>query len=424
MNGASLPPRQAVFRLLAALYTSQYLGVGFLFFGLVSILRQQGVDLTSLGLVGVIGSIWAVKFLWAPLIDRFGVRRLGHYRSWILILQPLVALATAALLLIREPEQQLDQIMIILAIYVTTSATQDMAVDALALRLVSARDRGPANGIATAGSWLGNILGGGAVVIVHDHFGWNAAVLTLTALTLLPLAFILGFTEPDRPERHTPLRTGYRALLGVFNQPGSRTWALLVMPLFQVGTTTVYGVLATALVDAGWSLTRIGIVLGMVIGVPAGLAALITGWCIARFGRMAGLIGAGLLCTVTAMPLLPLMLGRAPLASTTLALCGYTAAMAAANTLMYTLNMDCSRPGTAATDFTTLSAWATLWTFIAGAGFFALADTRGYPAVLGCGIGITLLGTLAGVLHLRQRAAHATANPASAEPDQQPTLTH
>lgn len=419
-----MPPRPAVFRLLAALYVAQYLGVGFLYFGLASILRQEGVDLTSLGLVGAIGAIWAIKFLWAPLIDRFGVRRLGHYRSWILLLQPLVALATAALLFIQEPVDQLDQLMIILAIYVTTSATQDMAVDALALRLVSARDRGHANGIATAGSWLGNILGGGAVVIVHDHWGWNAAVLTLTALTLLPLLFILRFNEPARPDRPTPLREGYRALMTVFNQPGSRSWALVVMPLLQVGTTTIYGVLSTALVDAGWSLTRIGMVMGVVIGIPAGAAALLTGWCVARFGRRATLIAAGLLCALAALPLLPLMLGQAPLIGTTLALCGYTAGMAATNTLVYTLNMDCSRPSTAATDFTTLAAWATLWTFVAGAGFFALADLWGYPIVVWAGIGLTLLGTCAGVLHLQRRATPAATEPAPAKPDHQPTPMH
>lgn len=75
------------FRLITALYFTQYLGVGFLTIGLVAILRDGGTSLATLGLIQTIGLIWPLKFLWAPLVDRYGSRRFGHYRSWLVPLQ-------------------------------------------------------------------------------------------------------------------------------------------------------------------------------------------------------------------------------------------------------------------------------------------------------------------------------------------------
>ena len=62
------------FRLITALYFTQYLGVGFLTIGLVAILRDGGTSLATLGMLQTIGLIWPLKFLWAPLVDRFGSR--------------------------------------------------------------------------------------------------------------------------------------------------------------------------------------------------------------------------------------------------------------------------------------------------------------------------------------------------------------
>ena len=50
------------------------------------------------------------------------------------------------------------------AAYVFLSATQDIAVDAVAVRLLSDRDRGTGNGIQIAASYLGTLVGGGLCV--------------------------------------------------------------------------------------------------------------------------------------------------------------------------------------------------------------------------------------------------------------------
>ena len=67
---------------LAVLYVTQYLGIGFITVGLTAILRDGGTSLDTLAVLNVVGLIWPIKFLWAPVIDRY-----GHLRSWLFVLQ-------------------------------------------------------------------------------------------------------------------------------------------------------------------------------------------------------------------------------------------------------------------------------------------------------------------------------------------------
>jgi len=79
--------KRSTWSLLFSLYATQYVGISFLLVALVAILRSQGMPLEKLSIVYSLGIFWVFKFLWAPLIDRFSLRRFGHYRIWLLTLQ-------------------------------------------------------------------------------------------------------------------------------------------------------------------------------------------------------------------------------------------------------------------------------------------------------------------------------------------------
>jgi predicted MFS family arabinose efflux permease len=405
---------------LTALYVTQYLGVGFITVGLVAILRDGGTSLETLALLQIVGLVWPVKFLWAPILDRYGSRHRGHYRSWLLALQTGLVLTLAALLPFDRPADRLGPVVAVCLAYVLLSATQDIAVDAIAVRLLPARARGAGNGIQVAASYLGNLLGGGACVLVYDRYGWRPAILLLTALTALGLLAVWRFREPPRTDRVASTGQAYRALLSVFAQPGCRWWTFGVVPLLYVGAGAAYALVTPALVDAGWSLARIGVVTGVVVSVPAIAAGLLAGLGIGRFGRTAVLVVAGGSLALSTVALLPLLTGRAPLAGTVAALCFFLAAYTVANVVLYTVNMDYSRPDTGGTDFTVLSSFGLICSFVAASAGLAAADHLGYPTVaLGCVV-LVGLAVLAGVAHQRRfpagprpAAAGAPAGPAA-----------
>src|SRR5688572_21944993 len=83
--------------LLATLYFAQGLPYGFFVQALPAIMREHGYSLSKIGLVALLAMPWALKFLWAPVVDRKWWPRLGRRRTWILAMQ-LAGVCTLALL--------------------------------------------------------------------------------------------------------------------------------------------------------------------------------------------------------------------------------------------------------------------------------------------------------------------------------------
>lgn len=396
--------RGHVLSLVTSLYITQYLGVGFIYIGLTAMLRREGVSLQSLAAVSLAGIFWALKPLWAPLLDCFGRTRQGHYRTWLLVVQPLLALSGISLMVLPEPAQHLGTLGVLIAVYTFISATQDIAADGLTARAVDDSTRPLANGIANAAQWLGNVLGGGVIVIVYDVFGWVPAMVTLTALSLLPMALVLRHHEHVPAESPPRLKAAYVQLVQVFRQPDGRLWGLAVMPLFLAGTTAAYTLLTPALTDAGWSVGRLGWVMGMFLAGPAALASILVGPCVVRFGRRRCLLVAGVVDALAVMMLLPVAAGRAPLVLTIVVLSIFVASMAAATTVVYTVNMSMARTGSEATDFTTLGAVAMVASYVFGAILTYGAGVVGYVCIFVICALLALVGTAAAVWHAGRSA--------------------
>ncbi|WP_298988734.1 MFS transporter [uncultured Pseudokineococcus sp.] len=409
--GGARPP----WLLLGSLWVTQYIGIGFLTVGLVAVLREAGTSLDTLGLLSLLGLVWPLKLLWAPLLDRYGSRRLGHYRSWLLVLQSGMVLALLGMLPLDDPAAALGPLAALSAVFVLLSATQDVAADALSVRLLRPADRGVAGGVQVAASYLGTVLGGGVCVLVYDRWGWHAAVLLLAALTLAALVVVAAFREPPRPEDGGAADGSgggvpWGAVVSVFRRPGVPAWALVVVPLLYGGVAGVWALTSPALVDAGWSLARIGVVSGVVVSVPALVAGLVSGWLVRRLGRAAVLVAGGAVLVLSTAGLAPLLLGAAPLVGTVSALSGFLVAYTALNVVIYTVSMDLSRPATGGSDFTALTTVALLVSFAAGSLALLVAGLGGYVLSAVLFAGLALVGVGLGLRWLRSPAGRAAAS--------------
>ena len=112
-----------------------------LVFGTMSFrLREAGVELTTIGFLNAIPWAYALKWIWAPLVDRLPLpwltRRLGRRRGWLLLAQCTVALGLLAMSQI-DPQRQLWMFVAFAVLTAFASATQDIATDAY--RIESAR---------------------------------------------------------------------------------------------------------------------------------------------------------------------------------------------------------------------------------------------------------------------------------------------
>ncbi len=177
-------------------------------------LKEDGLSRTTIGFAGLIFGVYAINFLWAPLIDRIRIpwltRKLGHRRAWILTLQAVIV-ASLALWSFADPTANLGWVVGIGLTIAIASATQDIAVDALRIEQVGTSEgEAMAAGAATAvvGWWTGYKLGGIIALETATAFQnagvedyWQATFLVLGAVVILTNIGLLFVHEQGTAER-------------------------------------------------------------------------------------------------------------------------------------------------------------------------------------------------------------------------------
>jgi MFS family permease len=337
------------FALLATLYFSQGLPYGFFVSALPTLLRQQEVSLAQIGLANLLALPWALKFAWAPLVDRFGSAKLGFRRSWILPLQAL-AIATIVLMGHLDPQTGLKTLLVCVLLTNLIAATQDIATDGLAVELLDQQERGLGNSVQVAGYRLGMILGGGVLLWIIPSLGWSwtfwlmAAVL---AVVTLPVAF---YREEPRAHEEAQI-PGWQEFLGLLTRPGMLLWLLLLL-LYKSGDAIASGMINPFLVDVGLSSEQVGS-LATLGSVASFIGAFVGGWGMSRLGRRRALFVFGVLQALAVGGyFLAALLPRPTLLP--LALLSFvehfTGTMATVG--LFTMMMDVCRKTTAGSDYT------------------------------------------------------------------------
>lgn len=379
--------------LIAALYTTQNLSLGFFTYTFLTIAQGRGVPLAAIGAAAGVGMILTLKFLWAPVVDRFGFGRLGHYRGWLLTTQSLLGIGIAALALF-DPAEDFSVLLVCFAVLFFAAGTQDIAADAAATRLLRPSERGLGNGFQSAGSGAAQVIGGGVILLVHHAAGWQAATLTLAALSLIPLPFILSWREESTTSHAPAPRVTLRTAIQFFASPAIRWWCLVLIPAYTLGFTIAYNLVRPLLVDAGWDEGRIGLYVvigGSMFGILAGVSA---GALVSRIGRRKALIWLGVLQVLATLSTLPIALGVTQEWLVLAVVAVANIASCAAFTIVYTLSMDLTRPESAGTDFTFFTTVAGIVMVIAAGAGIAAAGTFGYPTVIMVATVLAVVGLL------------------------------
>ncbi len=256
-------------------------------------LRDVGLDLGSIGLISLASFFYLLKFLWAPLIDRYAfplTAFFGRRRSWLLASQLLVGVSLAALALTR-PDLGVGALVAWVLVGSFAGATQDSVVDAYRIEVAPAEAQAALAATYTLGYRLGLIVGGAGALYIADFQGWTPAYLWMAALMLVPIVTTLLAREPEAPEATVVRRIDF---LGAFWQPFSSYFRnngvllglvlLLFVGLFKF-PDQVIGVMAGPFyLDSGYSKSDIATVsklFGIWMGIVGAFAG---GVAVAAFG--------------------------------------------------------------------------------------------------------------------------------------------
>lgn len=383
--------------LYAALYFTEGAPIGFLWWTLPSVLRTQGVEVSSIGLlVALLGVPWAFKFLWAPIVDLSRSDRWG-YRDWIVACQVCMALFLLPLV-VGKSAFAFPFVVAFLVAHAVAAATQDVAIDGLCIVQAPAKIRGLLNGWMQAGMLLGRSIFGGGTLILLELLSFEYAAGLLVGL-LLVSAFLVRWLvarEPV-PQRSEDRALSLQGILRVWKSLFTDRrilWALAFAATAGASYEAVGTLAGPFLIDSGTASRDVGWFLGTVSVVLMTLGALAGGWWADRVPRIKA-AGSALVFVAASAIALGAASWAGNSAATWLFLCTVYTGIGVFTASTYAYFMDLTRTEFAATQFSALMGATNLcevWS--TGAGGF-LVEAGGYGSAF-----IVLAGLSLGALAL------------------------
>jgi len=247
-------------------------------------MKDKGVDLTSIGLMALVGLPYTLKFLWAPFFDRYTISLMGRRRGWLLVAQIALVISIAGLGF-TDPARN-PAIMVLAAVLVTFfSASQDIVVDAYRREDLADEELGLGSSFYINGYRVGMLLASGGGLILADYLPFAMVYLIMAACMLPGIVTSLLTPEPVISEG-TP-KTLRGAIVEPLAEYFSRANAVLILAfvlLYKIGDTMASAITTPFYLDIGFSKTEIGAVVKL-FGFWATIAgSLIGGLLMLRIG--------------------------------------------------------------------------------------------------------------------------------------------
>ncbi|MBK5294127.1 MAG: MFS transporter [Acidobacteriia bacterium] len=270
--------------LFTLLYLSEGGPIGFIWWALPTMLRTAGVAVPQItALTALLVLPWVFKFLWAPLVDACRTPRWG-FRAWIITAQLAMGAALLPLSWL-DPVEHFPWWGALLLLHAFCAATQDVAIDALAIHAVPESQRGTLNGCMQTGMLVGRSLFGGGALLIVSVWGKQWVIIALVTVIWTTSLCLLGAKESVE-------NTGFKNRIADFRLHLSSafrrrtTWLGLAFALTAAAGFEATGQLAGPfLVDRGVPEKTIGVFFGAVV-VATVLGGLIGGKLSDRWGRI------------------------------------------------------------------------------------------------------------------------------------------
>ncbi|WP_414931439.1 AmpG family muropeptide MFS transporter [Vibrio europaeus] len=284
-------------------------------------LKDAGLTRAAIGYFGSVFAVYAINFLWAPLVDRVRLpllhSMLGQRRSWIFLCQSVVLVCTLFIAGVDPSQNLMLTSMLALGIAIS-SATQDIAIDAFRIDTFPKSEPSKlpqASAMAVMGWWTGYSVPGYLAFINADAIGWNGVYYGMAAIVAILMVFTLLVGEPktqrdslqaQAEQRHSKV-VGNRAVawltvtvvepfLDFFKRNGFQValTLLLFVFLFKIGEAFLGRMSITFYKEIGFSNEQIGYYSKLIGWGLTILFTLVGSMVNVKFGIVRGLMIGGI----------------------------------------------------------------------------------------------------------------------------------
>jgi MFS transporter, PAT family, beta-lactamase induction signal transducer AmpG len=247
-------------------------------------MKEDGIDLTTIGLVNLVQIPYTWKFVWAPFLDRFIPPFLGRRKGWLAMAQFGLILAIAGLGY-SDPVNHFGWMVFTAICVAFFSATQDIVVDAYRREDLSDEELGLGSSFYIYGYRMGTLLASGGGLIMADFIPWSHVYLLMCICMLPAVATTLLTPEPNVVEGSpkTLKDAVIQPLVDYFTRKDA-LWILAFILFYKIGDTMASAMTMPFYLEIGFSKTQIGAVV-KIFGTSAIIGGAIAGGIIMfRFG--------------------------------------------------------------------------------------------------------------------------------------------
>jgi len=223
-------------------------------------MKDMNIDLTIIGIFSLVGLPYTLKFLWAPIMDRFVPPFLGRRRGWIFICQIALIIGISGLGMTNPVEA--PWAMALIAFFVAfCSASQDIAIDAYRRDLLLDEELGLGSALAVNGYRVGMLVAGALAATMADQIPWRLVYLIMAGA--MGIGIVTTLFSPDPEESVLPPGSIMEAVVQPFVEYFSRKGALVILAfilLYKLGDSMASEMFNPFYLDMGFSKTNIGAV--------------------------------------------------------------------------------------------------------------------------------------------------------------------
>jgi MFS family permease len=376
---------------LFSLYIAQSIPMSFFSTVVPVIMRQEKYSLESIGMLQLVKLPWIFKFLWAPFIDN-KARSRRQLRQWIIVSE-LVYAAVILIIGVFDLQTDFKLIVFIMVFAFIASATQDIATDIFAIRILKKEERSLGNSMQAGGSFVGSLFGTGVLLIAYYYFGWSVLLFVLATFVLFAVVPLLLYKPTLNDSKKSNERVGLEEIVYFFKEKILRRRIGLLLTFYS-GIIGILAMLKPYMVDLGYNAKQIGFMSGIIGTATASLFAIIAGHSIRFIGKQTFLYISASFSLLTATYFWYISQTTPSLAMLYVGICALWAAYGMATVIIYTTSMDVVRKGREGTDFTLQIVITHISGIVVAILSGRIGDALGYTGIFGVEVILCLVAIL------------------------------
>ncbi|QRM32139.1 MFS transporter [Microvirga sp. VF16] len=363
-------------------------------------LREAGISLTIIGMLSWVALAYSLKFLWAPIVDRYDVpglsRLLGRRRGWMALSQFGVMAGLIGMAL-TGPQISMPLTIAAAVLIAFSSATQDVVIDGWRIDAAPTERQGMMAASLLLGYRLALICAGAGALYIAQFASWPSAYFAMTALMGVGLVGTLLAPRIDEgpARKHLPfVQAIIEPLTDLFRRKGMMLIPILALIACYRLPDFVAGIMANPLyIDLGFSkadIANVSKLYGVWIGI---IGAFGGGLALTRLGLWWTLLIGASIAAGSNLMFSWLAAGNATIMGLTLTISVDNFAQGFAGAALVAYMSGLTSPGFAATQYALLSSLYALPGKLIGGASGAVVDAFGYPLLFTgtAAIGIPLI---------------------------------